>query len=84
MAPPDGENILGLEDVEIYRLKHLMVNGMTIYLWLIDWVVFYAISAIFQPYNGGKIHLKAIYETYLKVKYVKCLKLIMDIKSNFG
>ena len=21
--------------------------------WLIDWIVFYAVSAIFQPYNGG-------------------------------
>ena len=24
--------------------------------WLIDWIVFYAKSAIFQPYNGGLFH----------------------------
>ena len=23
--------------------------------WLIDLIVFYAISAIFQPYNGGRL-----------------------------
>ena len=28
--------------------------------WLIDWIVFYAVSAIFQPFNGGDFSLKVI------------------------
>ena len=25
--------------------------------WLIDYIVFYAVSAIFRPYNGGKLYM---------------------------
>ena len=28
--------------------------------WLIDWIVFYTVSAIFQPYNGGDNTSKVI------------------------
>ena len=28
--------------------------------WLIDWTVFYAVSAIFQPCNGGKSHRRCM------------------------
>ena len=35
-------------------------------VWLIDWIVFYAASAIFQPYNGGDSWLKVISFEILK------------------
>ena len=29
------------------------VTALSVGSWLIDWIVFYAVSAILQPYNGG-------------------------------
>ena len=36
-----------------HTIDFLPYNGMKID-WLIDWLVFYVLSAIFQPYNGGQ------------------------------
>ena len=35
-------------------------------MWLIDWIEFYAVSAIFQPCNGGKFMWKCSQETSRK------------------
>ena len=36
-----------------YRFNHDHLLGLFFVDWLIDWIEFYAISAIFQPCNGG-------------------------------
>ena len=36
-----------------YCLLIVYVFELDQYYWLIDWIVFYAVSAIFQPYNRG-------------------------------
>ena len=39
------------------------------YEWLIDWIVFYAVSSIFQPYNGGKRMFDV--DHIMNIEYIK-------------
>ena len=41
--------------IKIPRKYHSKEEEEKVYL-LIDWIVFYAVSAIFQPYNGGDLN----------------------------
>ena len=42
----------------IFGFDFIIVDDITsIFFGLIDWIVFYAVSAIFQPYRGGAYFL---------------------------
>ena len=42
-------------DAQVYPLKHCLNKVQNI--WLINWIGFYVVSAIFQPCNGGPKYL---------------------------
>ena len=48
-----------MEPQKISRLPLLLID------WLINWIVFYAVSALFHPYNGG------LYVVHV-VRYMDC------------
>ena len=43
------------------KFAHKEAITLILHVGLINWIVFYAASAIVQPYNGGIDHLKNIY-----------------------
>ena len=53
--------------------------------WLIDWIVFYAISAIFQPYNSGVL-IEERFQIFIgiKVYYPIMLKNLLTVKSLYN
>ena len=49
--------------------------------WLIDWIVFYAVSAIFQPFNGGRCCYREMLNMSFKNK-MKTFLLLFWIAGN--
>ena len=48
----------------LYRVTKIILID-----WLIDWIEFYAVSVIFQPYNGGEYSLNLIsFEIFLAAR----------------
>ena len=57
--------------------KYFKNTSFPFFCILIDWIGFYTVSAIFQPYNVSFRHIKQIIDVWKKKKSVLCLTRVL-------